>query len=258
MGSDLTSLSKKATLPKKGKEKSFTILAIGASAGGLQVMSTVLKNLPHNTGNAHNYVQHLSPDHKSLFTSILSKITKLKVQEIEDMDHMAPNNIYVIPSNKVIEATNEHIQFHPYQKKNIPLTIDFGFSSLAETFKENLIGLVDFVLSPEEITTELFRLGKSVVLKRDIKEKGTDKELNIENNNYNPNTISQLLLKETNRLAIIINELPNNIANKILVQIFVTDFSEKLIHDARIGEYSQSNVRNYSRKKNWEYKRSLN
>ncbi|MET0760080.1 MAG: chemotaxis protein CheB [Flavobacterium sp.] len=117
MGSDLTLLNKKANLPKKGKEKSFTIVAIGASAGGLEAMSTLLKNLPSDTGMAYIYVQHLSPDHKSLLTSILSKITKMKVQEIDNMEKMEPNNVYVIPPNKVIEVVNGHIQLLPRIKK---------------------------------------------------------------------------------------------------------------------------------------------
>ena len=62
--------------------KSFTIVAIGASVGGLEAVSTLFRNLPSDTGMAFIYVQHLSPNHKSLLTTILTKITKMKVQEI--------------------------------------------------------------------------------------------------------------------------------------------------------------------------------
>lgn len=134
---------KKANLEKDVKKESFTVVAIGASAGGLEAFSLLLKNLPADTGMAYIYVQHLSPDHKSMLTSILSKITKMKVQQIENMEHMAPNNVYVIPPNKVIEVINGHIQLLPRIKKNIPnLTIDLLFTSLADTHKENVIGVV--------------------------------------------------------------------------------------------------------------------
>ncbi|HSN59775.1 MAG TPA: chemotaxis protein CheB, partial [Ferruginibacter sp.] len=59
----------------------FPVVAIGASAGGLEAVTQLLQNLPANTGMAFIYVQHLSPDHKSLLTSILSKVTAMKVQE---------------------------------------------------------------------------------------------------------------------------------------------------------------------------------
>ena len=89
------------------------------------------------------YVQHLSPDHKSYLTPILSKITKMKVQQIDNMEKMEPNNVYVIPPNKVIEVVNGHIKLLPRIKKNSPtLSIDLLFSTLAETHKENVIGIV--------------------------------------------------------------------------------------------------------------------
>src|SRR5688572_14934116 len=80
--------------------KHFPIVAIGASAGGLEAMIELLKNLPSNTGMAFIYVQHLSPDHKSMLPAILSKATKMKMQEIDNMDKIKPDNVFVIPYNK--------------------------------------------------------------------------------------------------------------------------------------------------------------
>ena len=135
--------SNKLSPEKEVKKNSFPVVAIGASAGGLEAFSILLKNLSVNTGMAYIYVQHLSPDHKSLLTVILSKITKMKVQEIDNMEKMEPNNVYVIPPNKVIEVVNGHIQLHPRIKKSSPtLSIDFLFSSLAETHKANVIGII--------------------------------------------------------------------------------------------------------------------
>ncbi|HLL44651.1 MAG TPA: chemotaxis protein CheB, partial [Segetibacter sp.] len=100
--------STKAVLskPKIKESNPFPVVAIGSSSGGLEAASTLFKNLAANTGMAFIYVQHLSPDHKSLLTPILSKITKMKVQEIDNMEHMLPNNVYVIPNNRGIKVTN--------------------------------------------------------------------------------------------------------------------------------------------------------
>jgi len=57
----------------------FPVVAIGASAGGLEAITQLLQNLSPNTGMAYIYVQHLSPDHKSLLTPLLSKITEMKL-----------------------------------------------------------------------------------------------------------------------------------------------------------------------------------
>jgi two-component system CheB/CheR fusion protein len=92
---------------------------------------------------AYIYVQHLERDHKSMLTSILSRLTKMKVQEIEDMEQMEPDNLYIIPNNKGIKVTNGHIQLVPRAKKNIiSITVDVLFASLALTHKENVVGIL--------------------------------------------------------------------------------------------------------------------
>lgn len=137
----MSEVSKKSTV-KKVKSKSFPVVAIGASVGGLKAFSELLNNLPKNTGMAYIFVQHLNPNYKSVLPSILSKTTKMKVQKINDMELMKPNNVYVIPYNKGIEVTDGHIKLTPRSKGGSAITIDVLFSSLAETHKENVIGVV--------------------------------------------------------------------------------------------------------------------
>ena len=120
---------------------SFTVVAIGASAGGLEAVTQLLKSISPTSGMAYIYVQHLSPDHESILSSILSKVTKMKVQDVEDMDKIEPNNVYIIPYNKGIEVTDGHIKLIP-RAKTFTLSIDVLFTSLAETHKENVIGIV--------------------------------------------------------------------------------------------------------------------
>ncbi|MHB1108016.1 MAG: chemotaxis protein CheB, partial [Lutibacter sp.] len=122
---------------------SFTVVAIGASAGGLEAVSLLLQNLSPETGMAYIYVQHLSPDHKSLLVPLLSKKTVMKVQDIDDMEKILPNNVYIIPYNKEIEVIDGHIQLLPRpQNKSSNLFVDVLFSSLTETHKENVIGII--------------------------------------------------------------------------------------------------------------------
>ena len=53
----------------KTASKSFPIVAIGASAGGLEAISELLRNLPEDTGMAYIYIQHLAV---SMLLSIIS------------------------------------------------------------------------------------------------------------------------------------------------------------------------------------------
>jgi two-component system, chemotaxis family, CheB/CheR fusion protein len=135
-------IKKKSPAKKVVVENYFPVVAIGASAGGLEAMMELLQYLPANTGMAFIYVQHLSPDHKSMLTEILSKKTKMKVQEIDDMDKIKPDNVFVIPYNKGIEVTDGHIKLIPRSDSTSAISIDILFSSLAHAQKERVIGIV--------------------------------------------------------------------------------------------------------------------
>ncbi len=136
-------LKNKPISASEKNENSFTVVAIGASAGGLEAVTQLIQSLDPDTGMAFIYVQHLSPDHESLLVPILSKKTEMKVQDIDDMEKIVPNNVYVIPYNKEIEVLDGHIQLIPRpQNKSSNLSIDVLFSSLAETHKENVIGII--------------------------------------------------------------------------------------------------------------------
>jgi two-component system, chemotaxis family, CheB/CheR fusion protein len=121
----------------------FPVVAIGASAGGLEAVSELLKYLAPNTGMAFIYVQHLKPDHKSMLIPLLAKITSMNVKEVEDKILIEPNCFYIIPPDKEISAENGHILVR--QRPEVPkfnLPIDILFSSLSITHHENVIGVI--------------------------------------------------------------------------------------------------------------------
>ncbi|HEY0031230.1 MAG TPA: chemotaxis protein CheB [Bacteroidia bacterium] len=129
--------------PSLVKNKIFPIVAIGASAGGLEAVTELLKNLPANTGMAYIYIAHLSPDYKSMLSSLLSRTTKMKVQEAKNGAAMEPNKFYIIPPDKEMRVSDGHIKLSNRKKDKINnLPIDIFFSSLAEKHKEKVIGVV--------------------------------------------------------------------------------------------------------------------
>lgn len=76
---------------------SFPIVAVGASAGGLEAFTQLLKALPADTGMAFVLVQHLAPSHPSSLAEILSRATRMPVMEADDGQPVQPNHVYVIP-----------------------------------------------------------------------------------------------------------------------------------------------------------------
>src|SRR3954469_23714308 len=78
---------------------SFSIVGVGASAGGLEAFTQLLKNLPDDTGMGFVLVQHLDPDHESALAQILARITTMPVREGANGLRISPNHVYIIPPN---------------------------------------------------------------------------------------------------------------------------------------------------------------
>ena len=76
----------------------FPIVGIGASAGGLDPIRKLLENLPVDTGMAFVVIQHLAPGQESLLPEILSRSTKMKVQQVQDGMQVEQDHVYVITS----------------------------------------------------------------------------------------------------------------------------------------------------------------
>lgn len=75
-------------------------IGIGASAGGLEALQTLLQNLPTQTGACFVIVQHLSPDFKSMMCELLSKHTTMQVENVEDGVLAKANTIYLLPPKR--------------------------------------------------------------------------------------------------------------------------------------------------------------
>src|SRR5665213_1005649 len=112
----------------------FPVVGIGASAGGLDAFKRLLMAIPENSGMAYILVQHLDPAHESILADLLQRVTKIPVQEISDNIHVEPDHIYIIPSNKLLTATDGVLQLSarsPKRQRNMP--IDLFFSCLLYT-----------------------------------------------------------------------------------------------------------------------------
>src|SRR2546427_5215846 len=88
--------------PPARRSQAFPIVGLGASAGGLEAMTQLLKFLPARTGMAFVLVQHLDPTHESALTSLLSRLTEMPVSEARNNLALLPNHLYVIPPNKLM------------------------------------------------------------------------------------------------------------------------------------------------------------
>ncbi len=123
----------------------FPVVGIGASAGGLEAFKKLLSAIPQNSGMAFVLVQHLDPNHESLLPELLQKVANIPVLEISDDIVVEPNHIYVLPSNKMMEANDGVLELTPRPegtKGKFNLPIDLFFTSLAKVHMADAIGVV--------------------------------------------------------------------------------------------------------------------
>lgn len=124
-------------------EAPFPIVGVAASAGGLEAFTQLLSHLPIDTGMAFVLIQHLSPDHKSLLTEILTRATQLPVREVYNGMTVKPNQVYVIPPNTKMILSEGLLQLSPREKvfgKYMPG--DAFFTSLAADRGQKAIAVV--------------------------------------------------------------------------------------------------------------------
>src|SRR5947209_2562724 len=117
------------------------VVGVGASAGGLEAFTDLLKQVPADSGMAFIFVQHLDPKHSSALTDLLSRSTPMPVVQVTDGLPAAPNRVYVIPPNANMILTKQGLQLEP-RPTGQHMPIDRFFRSLAETQGGQAIGVI--------------------------------------------------------------------------------------------------------------------
>ena len=117
------------------------VVAIGASAGGLEAVSELLRALPSRTGMAIVVIQHLDPHHESILHKLLGKATEMPVREAEHGVRMKRDHVYVIPPNKGM-AIQDGTLLLSARQSNRPMPIDRFLQSLAQDQQGNAVGVI--------------------------------------------------------------------------------------------------------------------
>jgi two-component system CheB/CheR fusion protein len=121
----------------------FPVVGIGASAGGLEALKQFLQALPAKTGMAFVFIQHLNPNHVSILPEILQRYSPIPVQPVTDLVKIEPDNLYVIPENKIVTTTDGVLRLEQRVKNNQRNDIiDQFFSSLGVVHQSYAVGIV--------------------------------------------------------------------------------------------------------------------
>lgn len=130
--------------PQGKASRAFDIVALAASAGGVQALSRVVGALGEDFPAPVLIVQHVDRRHKSLLAEILQRRTPLRVNEAVEGDRIVRGHIYVAPPDKhmmvgadgtLTLATSELVNF-------VRPSADLMLESVAAHFKDRAIAVV--------------------------------------------------------------------------------------------------------------------
>ena len=124
-------------------ENNFPVVALGASAGGLEAFTQFLSGLTPKSGTAFVIIQHLDPSHPSSLVELLGRISPIPIVEVTEGVSVKPDHAYIIPPGKSLSIHNRTLsiagdQEHP----GITHSINHFFRSLADDVKERAVGII--------------------------------------------------------------------------------------------------------------------
>jgi two-component system CheB/CheR fusion protein len=121
----------------------FPVVAIGASAGGLEAISNFLENVSPDLGMAFIIIQHLSPSHQSILPELLERKTSMRVYKVTDGMHIHPDCVYVIPPNAYMSIVDHRLTLSAVEKHRGGIhSIDYFLSALAPIYQNNAIAII--------------------------------------------------------------------------------------------------------------------
>jgi two-component system, chemotaxis family, CheB/CheR fusion protein len=121
----------------------FLIAGVGASAGGLEAFSQLLKSLPRDPGLAIVFVQHVAPHHESALATVLATSTDLPIVQPSHDIELEANHVYLIPPNRNLALKNRTLLVRPRPTDRSQFTpVDTFFQSMATELGPEAVGIV--------------------------------------------------------------------------------------------------------------------
>ncbi|MFZ2444842.1 MAG: chemotaxis protein CheB [Syntrophobacteraceae bacterium] len=116
----------------EGAQGAFPVVAMGASAGGLEALQEFFDHMDSDAGMAFVVIQHVSAQGKSMLGSLLEKHTQMEVVDAQDRMRVEPNRVYLNPPGSDVSLFNGEILLsEPEKGRGARYPIDHFFRSLA-------------------------------------------------------------------------------------------------------------------------------
>lgn len=122
----------------------YRAIVIGASAGGMDAIKSILMPLQEGFSASILIVQHLSPHSDGYMAKHLNELCKINVKEADEKEKILPGNAYIAPANyHLLIEKDETLSLTVDPKVNYSRpSIDILFESAAEVYENELIGII--------------------------------------------------------------------------------------------------------------------
>ena len=129
--------------PTGGSSKRFPVVCIGFSAGGVEPLQTIFRQLSPHTGMAFVIVAHVSRSDPTLLPYLLARWSKMPAEVASSGLVLKPNHIYTIPPGKEITIKDGYFDVRPRSKVfGWPNVITLFLNSLAAWSKPPGIAVI--------------------------------------------------------------------------------------------------------------------
>lgn len=126
------------------RPRHFDAIVIGASAGGVEAVCTLLAALPAGFRQAVIIVLHLLPTRRNTLPEVFARHSALPVREAEDKARIAGGTVYLAPPDYHLMVEPEYsfaLSADEPQNFSRP-SIDVLFESAAYAYRERLLGII--------------------------------------------------------------------------------------------------------------------
>ena len=121
----------------------FDVVAIGASAGGVEALHAVVAVLPGDFPVPVLIVQHMDPRHKSMLAGLLARRCKLGVKQAAHEERIEPGTIYIARPDKHLIVRGDRLVLTDTQPVHFSRpSIDRLFESVADTYGDRAIAVI--------------------------------------------------------------------------------------------------------------------
>ncbi|OYV00395.1 MAG: chemotaxis protein CheR, partial [Burkholderiales bacterium PBB5] len=118
------------------------VVAVGASAGGLEALQKFFSAVQPPTQAAFIVIQHLAPDHRSMMVELLGRHCSLPVREAAAGEPLLVDHVYLMPPAVVMTLQQARLVLAPRPQHGVSLPIDLFLRSLAGANAAHAIGVV--------------------------------------------------------------------------------------------------------------------